>query len=525
MKVLLVHMEFPSIIGGGGRYTQNLIKGLSNSGVETVLVTSGTSDSDERIGDFLIIKRFKIFSDLYLRKGDLIKAIDILIDQIKSELPDILHTEHSLETLIGQIANLNFGLPHFVTHHKTPICEYEKIIKNGKWALYDFVNKSNSVKYIESSNAFKNNLLQSGVSKDIIEVVYPGVDRDVFKKIVDNNLYERIRDKLHLRKDDFVILIPCLIRKRKGLEFLANAFSKLRLSGREIKIIITGLPKSQEENDWINKIKKLMLPNEIVDHGEFNDDDMPVLYNLADVTILGSEAEGLGISLLEAMSCGCPVVGTNVIGINEVIEDGYNGRLCEYGNIKDLNEAIGDIAEKGDVKDRCIKNAYLTLDTKFNLKNQALKHIELYKKSLEEVKQSSGGVLYRFKNGKLEIYLAKHSVYGHVLPKGGKEKGETWLETALREIEEETGYRVMIPNHLLGLIKWSFGKNNSTVFKECMFYGFEVKENTIKDSQKLEKDEKVKVGKWFEYEEAIKMIAHDTEKDVVKKLKMNIELS
>ena len=58
MKVLLVHMEFPSIIGGGGRYTQNLIKGLSNSGVETVLVTSGTSDSDERIGDFLIIHNF-----------------------------------------------------------------------------------------------------------------------------------------------------------------------------------------------------------------------------------------------------------------------------------------------------------------------------------------------------------------------------------------------------------------------------------------------------------------------------------
>lgn len=520
MKVLFLHSEYPPIIGGGGRYTQNLVKGLSNLGIEVVLLTSGASDSVEKNNDFLTIKRFKVFDDLYYGRGDMIEGINILIQQIKSELPDIIHTEHSLETLLGQVSNINFGLPHFVTHHKTPAYDKaEKLVINGKWSLYDFVNMNTELRYTEPSNVFKNALLQSGSDPKTIEVIYPGIDNKVFNSKEPEKKVTEMKKKLELNNDDFIVLIPCLIRKRKGLEFVLKSLSQLKLENKNIKIIVTGLPLSEKEKVLYTKLESLVKPAQIVSHDTFSDQEMPVLYHLADITVLGSEAEGLGISLLEAMACGCPVVGTNVMGINEVIEDKYNGRLCRYGDTEDLLEAVLEIANNEKLRDKYITNAFSVLESKFNLEKQAQKHTELYQKSIGLIRQSSGGVLYRFKDKKLEIYLAKQPDYGYVLPKGTKEKGETWLETAIREIAEETGYTVNIPNYSLGLIHWSFERDDgSTVNKECMFYGFELGSKDVAGTQKLEVGEKVEIGEWVSYNKAIKVMAHKTEIDAVEKL-------
>ena len=54
--------------------------------------------------------------------------------------------------------------------------------------------------------------------------------------------------------------------------------------------------------------------------------------------LLLSEKESFGLVALEAMACGVPCIGTNVGGIPEVIDDGYNGFLCELGDIQAISE-------------------------------------------------------------------------------------------------------------------------------------------------------------------------------------------
>jgi sugar transferase (PEP-CTERM/EpsH1 system associated) len=69
--------------------------------------------------------------------------------------------------------------------------------------------------------------------------------------------------------------------------------------------------------------------------------DIPELMRSFDVFALSSIAEGTPVTLLEAMSCGVPVVATNVGGIPEVVQDGVNGALVPASDAQALAEALG----------------------------------------------------------------------------------------------------------------------------------------------------------------------------------------
>jgi glycosyltransferase involved in cell wall biosynthesis/ADP-ribose pyrophosphatase YjhB (NUDIX family) len=515
--ILILAMEYPPMVGGGGTYTHNLAKGLAKNGAQIVLVTSGKRDLTETVNKNLTIKRFRVFEDLYLGKGNIIEGINILVDQVKKIGPDILQTHHSVESLIGKIANLNFGLPHFIVHHKTP--EYQNRLTeiNGKWSLHSFVNQhtNNNPRFIALSKAYKECLLQHEVSKNLITIIYPGVDTSIFKR-VNPLLVTQLKRKLGL-DNDTVILVPTKIRKRKGIDFLTNSLSGFSIKSKKIKLIITGLSENGMDN-FKKIVKERIKPVELIEHDGFSSEEMPVLYNLASVTVLPSKAEGLGMAILEAMACGCPVIGTNVMGINEVIKNGYNGTLIPFGNANRLKESIKEIVRNRSVRNKYIKNGYKTLKEKFNLDLQARRHMELYSRVITGQKHSAGGVLYKKNGGKFQVYLAKHKEYGYVLPKGGKENKETWIETAAREVLEETGYSVAKPGYPLGTIEYSFEKDGQTYHKEVRFFAFEVPEKVAKGDLSLEEGENITEGRWFDFKEATSKMAHQSEKDIVNKL-------
>lgn len=64
-------------------------------------------------------------------------------------------------------------------------------------------------------------------------------------------------------------------------------------------------------------------------------------YNIADITVLPSLAEGLGLVLIESLACGTPVIGSKLEGITEIIEEGKNGLFLE--NFYDEKELAGHI--------------------------------------------------------------------------------------------------------------------------------------------------------------------------------------
>ncbi|MFC4076746.1 NUDIX hydrolase [Salinithrix halophila] len=89
-------------------------------------------------------------------------------------------------------------------------------------------------------------------------------------------------------------------------------------------------------------------------------------------------------------------------------------------------------------------------------------------RSVKEI--SAGGVVYRRENSQVKILLIEDRYSRWTLPKGKKEPGETDQETALREIEEETGIRGRIQKRLETIRYRYFHPNHGDISKEVHYF-------------------------------------------------------
>lgn len=385
----------------------------------------------------------------------------------------------------------------------------ESIIKNSTWSLFDYVNKNKSIAYIAPGLAYRSSLLQSGVKNSSVNLIYAGIDQERFKKIKEKKHLENMRKRLKLKQSDSVILIPCMLRKRKRLPFVAKALSKLSMPNHNLKVIITGIPRNKKEKLIYKNFKKLIGNVKLVNHERFSDADMPILYNIADITVLCSKAEGYGTVFLEAMACECPVIGSDVIGINEVITDDYNGILCKYGDHKALNKAIKKVLTDKNTRNKFIENSLKVLKSKYNIHKQAKEHLDLYKIHCIN-KQPAICVLYRFKQNKEEILLLKKNKSDYSLPKTLKKTNESWLQATIKKAREISDYNVIIPNHLIP------DKTN----KNRIAYSFQITNDTlIIKRNKIIKSESV----WFELNKAKTLVKSKYEKNILQKLNKKIK--
>jgi glycosyltransferase involved in cell wall biosynthesis len=113
------------------------------------------------------------------------------------------------------------------------------------------------------------------------------------------------------------VLCVGTIEPRKNLERTVEAFGRLRRRGTDHILVLAGPPYFGMHR-LAATIARLRLEGVVRVIGHVPDEEMPALYSAADVFVYPSLYEGFGIPVLEAMTCGTPVVASNVSSIPEV---------------------------------------------------------------------------------------------------------------------------------------------------------------------------------------------------------------
>ncbi|OFW64208.1 MAG: hypothetical protein A2Z35_01845 [Actinobacteria bacterium RBG_19FT_COMBO_36_27] len=170
---------------------------------------------------------------------------------------------------------------------------------------------------------------------------------------------ELILKRLGISSNNIILGNIAILETRKGQKYLIEALAVIRDKFDNFKNIIliiegTGNQKKHLEKLVTDlKLKKNVLFLE-------NEKNIFDIINIFDVFILPSiEYEDFPNVILEAMSLGKPIIGTNIAGIPEQIENGVNGFIVELKNVKSLSEAILTLVKN---KEKRIKMGTKSLD-------------------------------------------------------------------------------------------------------------------------------------------------------------------
>jgi glycosyltransferase involved in cell wall biosynthesis len=162
-----------------------------------------------------------------------------------------------------------------------------------------------------------------------------------------------------------IVLTVARMRPQKGLEYLVEAARTVAEKVPNVKFVIRANvrdPDPQYESRIRNLISQYHLQKNFEILKEYSAyEEVPKYMAAADVFVLSSVSEGLGIVLLEAMATGVPAIGSNVGGVPDVIKHEYNGLLVEPRDPRALAAAITRLLLDDNLRTRLSRGALSTV--------------------------------------------------------------------------------------------------------------------------------------------------------------------
>lgn len=188
------------------------------------------------------------------------------------------------------------------------------------------------------------------ISPEKIAVVHLGV-AESFRPLSDHAPLKAVRERYRL--PHAFILSVGTIQPRKNLTGLLEAYALLRADdGFRADLVIAG-GKGWKSERLKDHIKSLGLEGRVHFTGYVDENDLPALYNLAEVFVFPSFYEGFGLPLLEAMACGVPVVASNNSSIPEIAGDA--AVLVDPHSPESIAHGIKQAINEPDLRRGCIE--------------------------------------------------------------------------------------------------------------------------------------------------------------------------
>ncbi|MDG6999351.1 MAG: glycosyltransferase family 4 protein [Nitrososphaerota archaeon] len=323
--------------GGSERLIYEVAKRLVHQGHDITWLTGGWKGAgkSENI-DGISVRRYygKLWPHLALPFviHD-IADLDVIVDDLSHALP-----------WLSPVMTSTPGVAHFYHMHAKTLSGQVSypisLILSKVEQVYSTVYRD--WPFVTISESSKTDLERLGIDRNMIAVIHPGVDTNLF----------RPGDKAPFPQ----MIYFGGMRPYKRPEHAIYVLGNLIREGIASRLVMVGDGPSLP---MLRKIAREMgLDDKITFTGKVSDERLAAIVRESWINIHCSVSEGWCLSAMEAAASGVPTTGYSVAGLKESVEEGVSGILVEDGNIAALSSAIRNIIEnRQDYASRCRKHA------------------------------------------------------------------------------------------------------------------------------------------------------------------------
>lgn len=326
MKIGLFTDAYFPIISGVSLSVDTLAKELTKLGHEVYIITNKHERATEqehvlRLGGYrLPMKGMHEYRVGKVTRKKVREIMNLKLDIIHC------HTEFTMGRL-GRKAARKMRIPVVHTYH-TMLEDYVHFISKTLRGPLKFASKRYSKSFANSSDfvifptiKVKRTFDRYGYTKQG-HIIPTGIYLEQFRKInYDFEELQNLKTSLGLSKDDFILLYLGRLSREKSIVDLINYFAKI--DRPNVKLVLVGDgPDRKLFEDLVHKHK---VDDKVVFVGMVAPQNVGKYYHIADLFVNFSVTETQGLTYIEALASGTPVLAKYDDNLEGVIEDGYNG--------------------------------------------------------------------------------------------------------------------------------------------------------------------------------------------------------
>ncbi|MDF2882726.1 MAG: glycosyl transferase [Clostridiaceae bacterium] len=339
MKVLITTDTYLPMINGVVTSILNLHKQLKELGHDVRILTLSQKGYDYVDGDVYYLKSFRlrIYPDARVRRPFNSKLINEIIDWA----PDIIHSQTEFTTMIdAKSIALKLKIPQIHTYH-TMYEDYLQYFLRGK-----VINRPRAAKLIKlllnsmdrviaPTEKVEKALREYGVETQV-SIVPTGIDLIKFQRPFSEQERNALREKYGFNKENKVLMYLGRIAKEKNIEEIIDLFNSSCSAYDNYRLLIVGGgPYLKILKD---KVKEMNLGKKVVFAGMVSPDQVYKYYKIGDTFVTASTSESQGLTYIEALACGCPVLCKYDKCIEGIIIDNKTG--FTYNSSHEFNNKL-----------------------------------------------------------------------------------------------------------------------------------------------------------------------------------------
>jgi glycosyltransferase involved in cell wall biosynthesis len=370
MKIALLTEKFPPDPGGLAVSVERLAGLLAGSG-HTVHVFAPAHPTRQR--DNLILHQINPNKHA---KDTLAEWFETILRVHASQEFDLLHGYFLPQAgFLAAYAGRYLGIPSVVSARGNDL---DRAIFDGQKAAHIFYALQNASMITTNATELLRKCQALAPAREAI-LIPNGVAADRFTP---GPASPELRHSLGLGNDP-VIGFSGELRAKKGLNALLLAFRELT-QRHPASLLLVGGARQGSDAETLQVFEKQNPDLRICTVAQVALEKMPEYYRLMDMLVSPSLHDGLPNAVLEAMSCGLPVVGTYAGGLPDAIVDGESGLLAPPGNVKALASAMENLLTEPGLRKRLGEQARIRVQEKFTLQQELQGNLDVYQKIMRD---------------------------------------------------------------------------------------------------------------------------------------------